>query len=260
MGKTSASPSRSERYAAAPGSANDHSASDSHTGAAMPGLDAEMLDLVQRFERGFAELAPQAEEPASRTSASDDLFPEFPDVFGEAAPSRAATESARVVPMPRREPEPAATAAPPPPWQRDTLGDVAADVDLDEAMAILRASEQRSGKARTLAEDDAADIPAARAAEPVESRRARVEAPQAGRAPREPERGGAATARASKSRVVRRSALTAGIAALAVGIAAGYFIGRTPSAKAPSAHIETSVGGGTQLRLERALPKPGPRT
>ena len=234
MGKMSASWSGSDRYAGRSGSASDHTAG-ARSAASAPELDPEMLDLVQRFERGYAELAPADEAP--RSPVTDELFPEFPDIFEEPAAARpAASESRRVVPMPRRDAEPASAA---PAWPRETRADAAGEVDLDEAMAILRAAEQKSRAAATPGEDEEAA---------PEARQPRASSPRAEPAP--------AVQWATRSHATRTIAMAAAVAALAIGVAAGYVLGRGPSVKAPSAPIESSSNGGTQLRLERNLPRP----
>jgi hypothetical protein len=225
-------------------------------------LDPEWLELVQRFEQSYAELAPIAEEPQRAAARSDELFPEFPefpefrDVFAEAAPPRPApAESARVLPMPRREPEAhkpeaqTAFSAAPAHAPKTTLE--GGDIDLDEAMAILRAAENRhrlaSGPGVNDNEESVAPGPlAGRAAtRPVgeSSLRSAV--------------GAAAPARdwTTRSHTARTIATAAAAAALGVGVAAGYFLGRSPASAPPKAVIQSSQNGGTQLKLERDLLK-----
>ena len=227
-------------------------------------LDAEMLDLVQRFEKGYAELEPAAEEHQHRAAAGDELFPDFPDVFADAPPARPpVAESARVVPISRREFEaPAAAAAAPSPA---SSREPAAEVDLDEAMAILRASELRApGSSQPDADDReeaASPKPASRGPAEVGSRRRRkaVEAREPQAAARAPERVVPEIDWSTRSKGTRTVAAIASVAALAVGIAGGYLLARAPG-KAPSAVIESSKEGGTQLKLERNLPQSAPAT
>src|SRR5687767_2395303 len=112
-----------------------------------PALDAEMQEVVQRFEQAYADFAPDAEETSAHRLAAAEPFPEFADVFQDASPARAtATDSARVVAMPRREPEAAPASAPPPPRPRERTDASDGEIDLDEAMTILRASESRANR------------------------------------------------------------------------------------------------------------------
>jgi hypothetical protein len=216
-----------------------------------PALDAEMQEVVQRFEQAYAGFPPDAEEaPPQRPAAAAEPFPEFADVFQDAPPLRAtAPDSARVVAMPRREPEAAAPSAPPPrARERAEMDDSA--IDLDEAMAILRAPELRSAPApqtgidaeaaKVLASNDAAPRTAPRST----SRRIESEAPTT-----------ASSNWARRSHAVRTIAVGAALVALAVGAAGGYLLGRGPLAKSPSAQIDATKQGGTQLRLERNLPQ-----
>jgi hypothetical protein len=247
--------SGSDRYAGSSATSRDRTAGNDPSAA--PALDAEMLDLVRRFEKGYAELAPAAEEPPRRDVPAEELFPEFPDVFEELTARSVASESARVVPMPRRESEAASQPpAPVPAWQREAAADKGGDVDLDEAMAILRASEQSSRRAPQPQGEHTPVTPRVSAAPPRARFAEQRENPtaDAGRRPRA-EGPSAVTDRVTRSQIAWTAATAAAVASLAVGVAAGYFIGRSPSAKPPSAPIESSTQGGTQLRLERNLPK-----
>ncbi|HEX2829431.1 MAG TPA: hypothetical protein VHP37_24000 [Burkholderiales bacterium] len=214
-----------------------------------PALDPDMQDLVQRFELGYAELAPSVEEAARQAPASDAPFPEIPDIFGEPSAARPGAESARVFPMPRREIEAVAAT---PAWPRETPGgDRGGDVDLDEAMAILRASEQRAAAPpRTEVDEEPKSAPRAWRSDDVPVQHADVHASQV--TPREAH-AASATSWASRSHGMRTFALVAAVAALVVGAAAGYFLGRSASLTTPSAVIESSAQGGTQLKLDRQL-------
>lgn len=250
MSKRFAWPSRNRRGAASSAPAPGPDAA----------LDPEVLERVQRFERCFAELAPtEEEEPAAPVRHADDLFPEFPDDIFEDRPQprAAATESARVVPMPRRDHDPAAaSASPAAAWPREAARDATTgDVELDEAMAILRSAEKRRRPVpepgvdpEDKADTSALDVERLQVREPAPRQRP----PESRTLPLETRvPSGSWT---SRSHVVRTVAVAAAVVALAVGVAAGYVLGRTPSGSA-SGHIETSAGGGTHLKLERNLPQ-----
>jgi hypothetical protein len=262
MIKMSASASHGDRRAARARSTLDTAANERTTPqspARNPALDAaldpEMLDLVQRFERGYAELAPTVEEPARQHSPSDELFPEFPDIFDEPPAAKPAAESARVFSMPRREAEaPPAQSA----WSPETPAvDRGGDVDLDEAMAILRASEQRvAAPARTNVEEEPMRAPrAAPTAWRSDNVSVRSASSSSAESMARDVRPPSEASWTSRSHAARTLALAAAVAALVVGVAAGYMWGHSPSQKAPSAVIEKSGQGGTQLKLERSLPQ-----
>lgn len=214
------------------------------SGKPAPALDSEMLDLVQRFERGYAELAPAIEEPTPH-AASDELFPEFPDIFDEPPAAKPAAGSARVFPMPRRDPESGTPA-----WPRETpAADRGGDVDLDEAMAILRASEQRTTAARADVHEEPRSTPRAWRSEDVAVRHSEPQAPA------RQDRASSAATWTARSHGKRSFALAAAVVALVVGVVAGYLLGHDPSSKSPTSVIESSGQGGTQLKLERNLPQ-----
>jgi hypothetical protein len=213
------------------------------------GTDPEIRELVERFEAAFADLGPSVEEARQSPAAEADLFPDFSqDIFEETpAAASVAAESARVFPMPRRDSEPASRPAPKP----APAGTPAPpeEVTLDEALSILRASENRGA--------GAAQGPA-----PSFEARARAEAGERPRQPRpgvrldaeeEPESRRAAPDWTTKSHKARSIALAATAAALVVGIAVGYFYGRNPAAQSPSTAIGASQHGGTMLRLDPEL-------
>lgn len=218
---------------------SDDSASD---------VDADLLEIARRFEQAYSALGPT--EPESTAAPDAELFPELPDVFEEPAPARAAAaESARVVQMLRREVEPA-----PSPSVREPEPNFADDVNLDEAMAILRASEERGATASR----PAADAPrTARAAAT-----ARADMPAAAHAPGRSARRDKTVERAApapsssdwatQSRVGRTLALAAAAVALVVGIGGGYLLAH--GSKAKSGLIDSSPQG-THLRLDLSLPK-----
>ena len=247
MAKMSASPhGRHAPHGSQPGTPRDPRA-----------LDPDMLELVEKFEQNYAQLAPAAEEPQGG-GASSELFPEFPDVFEDPAPARpAAPESARVLTMPRRDHEPAAahatafTAAPQP--RHGAVADVA-DVDLDEAMAILRAAENRTGPAPApgVDEEEIAAVSTARPtfdSRPDASDAARTDVGRQVHAP------GAAPATdwTTRSHRTHTIAAAAAVAALMVGLAAGYLLGNSPAAAPQKSPLETSQTGGAQLKLDREL-------
>ena len=217
------------------------------------GLDRDMLELVERFEQSYAELAPSAEE-AQRASASAELFPEFPDVFEEPAPARhAAPESARVLTMPRRDPEPPSAQAAPftaaSQQPRHARTAEVADVDLDEAMAILRAAENRTRPAPAPGVDEE-EAPA-----PGAARRAFEPMQNAGDAT--PAVANDATAPAAdwttRSHRTHTIAAAAAVVALVVGLGGGYLLGHSPASEPQKSRIGISHAGGTQLKLEREL-------
>jgi hypothetical protein len=225
-------------------------------GSSASSVDPEMLELVQRFEESYADLAPIAEEPTRSAPLSDELFPDFPDVFEEASPPpprRAVPERARVVKMPRRESEaapvsPQEPAAPLAPLPVEDAG----DIDLDEALEILRASEKRGGVAPQPGVDEDELEPRGVAAPAGQSQyvddRAEVDFGAARAAPRRDW-----TARAHGVRTVT---IIVAAAALALGVGGGYFLARTGADDGQLGLIGSSAGGGMQLRLDIKLPRP----
>jgi hypothetical protein len=216
------------------------------------GTDPEILELVERFEAAFADLGPSVEEARQSRAAEADLFPDFSqDIFAETpAAASVAVESARVFPMPRRDsepafrpaPQPASSATPAPPDE----------VTLDEALSILRASENRGAGAAPAAQGPAPSFDARTSAEAGERPRQRRPGVRLD-AEDEPESRRAAPDWTTKSHKARSIALVATAAALVVGIAVGYFYGRNPAAQSPSPAIGASQHGGTTLRLDPEL-------
>ena len=214
--------------------------------SADPAADADMLDLINKFEQNYAELAPVREEPQSG-ALTDDLFPEFPEPFESSPPpprNRARTlELARFEPQGAREaPRAQAARAEVPPAVVDE------QVEIDEAFSILKAAEAKGAEKAQRAADDAQALAAerqlARSDVQPEFRPERAESP-------------APTERvdwAARSHRPRTIAVVAGVLVLALGLTVGFIAGRTPHGK-PQATIQTTEQGGTQLRLDRELRK-----
>jgi hypothetical protein len=233
---------------------------DSHAGpskvaprseASVP--DAEILELVERFETAFAELASEADE-VQPPGTEPDLFPDFSqDIFQEAPESPSlGGESARVFAMPRRDGEPLPKHAPKPARAPAPAPDSTDEVSLDEALSILHASENRgAGTASARYEDPAPQQPQARLREDAHERQLQRAPAASSEVEYQPE----AADWATKSHTVRSIAFAAAVAALFIGIVVGYLYGRNPAPHASSAGIATSQQGGTQLRLDRELHK-----
>jgi hypothetical protein len=206
--------------------------------------DPEILELAQRFEQAYAGLGPVEPE---RAAATADLFPEVPDVFEEPAPVRpAAAETARVVKMPRREAE--AVAPAPAPSMRAPAPDLADDLGLDEAMAILQASEVRGAGASKVGMDKPRKSRAPAADTPADHDRPRP-------AVREKEESAVAPTPSpadwsTQSRIGRTVALAVAGVALVVGIGGGYLLAY--GTKEKTGLIQASPQG-THLRLDLNL-------
>jgi hypothetical protein len=227
----------------------------SRTDATLP--DAEILELVERFETAFAELASDADE-VQPPGTEPDLFPDFSqDIFQEAPESPSlGGESARVFAMPRRDSEPLSKHPPKPARAPATAADPADEVSLDEALSILHASENRSaGAAPARYEDPARPEPQARLREDAHERQLQRAPAASSEVEYRPEAADAAADWATRSHKVRSIAFAAAVAALFIGIVVGYLYGRNPPPHALSAGVGTSQQGGTQLRLDRELHK-----
>jgi hypothetical protein len=220
------------------------------SGGAEPVLDADMLDLVTRFEQNFAELAPPRDEPQNGP-LSDDLFPEFPDQPFDNAPVRnrpRALELARFEPQASREATRMAANA-----RQTQLDD---QVDIDEAFSILKEAETQGAAKAGQAADDARAASEMRAAAAERALPPTDVEPQArpehrsSRAQPTPEV--ARTDWASRSHKPRSIAVAAGVLVLAVGLTIGYVAGRAPAGKSHSV-IQTTEKGGMVLRLDPNL-------
>lgn len=222
-------------------------------GAANAAVDADMLDLITKFEQNYAELAPARDEP-QLGGLSEDLFPEFPDPFDSSSPPRNRTrtlELARFEPQRSPDTSPQRTReATSPQASRSEVRPAVVDeqAEIDEAFAILQAAEVK-GAAKA---QRAADVAQALAAE----RRL----PGSDAEPKShPERADshAETERvdwAHRSHRPRTLALAGGVMVLALGLTAGFIAGRAPHGK-PQVTIQVTEQGGTLLRLDRELRK-----
>jgi hypothetical protein len=215
-------------------------------GAADAAIDADMLDLIAKFEQNYAELAPPREEPPL-SPLSDDLFPEFPEPFDSSPAPRNRTrtlELARFEPQGSREAPLIQTA-------RAELRPAIVDeqAEIDEAFSILKAAEAKGAAKAQRAADDAQALAAERAVPPSDVHPEFRPAPKAESRP-ETER----VDWAARSHRPRTIALAAGVLVLALGLTMGFIAGRAPHGK-PQVTIQTTQQGGTLLRLDRELRK-----
>jgi hypothetical protein len=220
------------------------------SGAAEPVLDADMLDLVTRFEQNFAELAPPRDEPQNGM-LSDDLFPEFPEQPFDNAPVRSRP---RALELARFEPQASGEASRMAANARQTQLDD--QVDIEEAFSILKEAEtQGATKAKQTADDAraASEVRAAAAERALPPTDVEPQARQDYRHSRaQPTPEVARTDWASRSHKPRSIALVAGVVVLAVGLTIGYVAGRAPVGKS-HAVIQTTEKGGMVLRLDSNL-------
>lgn len=230
-------------------------------------LDDEMLDVVQKFEKAYAELAPASrEQQDDNTEPDDDFFAGLrddlekePAIAKVPAARGASSTAARGTPSSRREPE----------LKRELVAVGAGthprpetgieELDIDEAITILREAETK-GRAdgpsrqpqggRTIDVGDRAPMPfggdAARALR-VDDRAPTLHAAPA--LPREPELNWMAKSRRLSA------ALVAASVALIVGVAVGYVVGRSPDSIALRAKVPMTEQGGAQLRYDYDLRK-----
>ena len=223
---------------------------ESNAGAATPpidsGADADMLDLITKFEQNYAQLAPAREEPQSG-GLTDDLFPQFPEPFDSSPPPRSRTrtlELAKFEPQGSRDVPRAQT---PRAEMRPAVVDEQAEID--EAFSILKAAEAKGAAKVQRAADDAQALAAERHLPPADvGPELRPEHKTASHA--ETER----VDWAARSHRPRTIALAGGVLVLALGLTVGFIAGRTPHGK-PQVTIQTTEQGGTLLRLDRELRK-----
>lgn len=221
-------------------------------------LDAEMREVVLKFEEIYAELAPQAEEGDKKPERSDDIFAVFPDAFPseqKTRADRALTPQAvsRVEPtLARKQTVDASVTGP---KKTAELND---SLDIDEAMSILRAAEasgkaaaERAGgnaKDEDAAEDAASFVDMALPAKPKSANEHHL-------TPRTAQTTVTADADwSTRSRSVWSTGLIAASIALVVGTGVGYLMGRG-NESASIEKIQSSPEGGARLRPDYNLRK-----
>ncbi len=204
-----------------------------------------MADLVQKFEATYAKSASATNEAPRRSVSGDDLLPEFEAVF----PERADKHSADTLPA-------AATArrAREPLWGPETIParrpvarpKIEEEIDLDEAISILRAPElerARSEESTTHAANALAGEHATEA-----QPRTPAKAPQAQQA-----RGGMNWS--TKSHRPHSIAIAAAVLALIIGVVVGYVAGHHPGAVKTAAGSDATQTIKSKLRLDYDLQK-----
>ena len=200
-------------------------------------MDAETLEVVLKFEELYTE-APLEQPTDSGGFGVDDLLGDLPE--GLATPAAAAERVQR----------PAAAAVPAPEVLRVTPIQEAAqlEVSLDEAMALLRAAEQRGQAAALKAARDAHDEDEPVAEAFVPKRKAFEPPPQTLPDPFAPY---ASEARHA-SRAPSIKIVAVALVALTIGAAGGFFAAHGGAA-ASDAKIQVLQDGGAQLRLDYEL-------
>lgn len=221
--------------------------------------DAEMREVVLKFEELYAELAPQAEE--EKPARADDPFLDFP---GEPPPAQApaverplkARETPRVDPVLARKPVVEAAGA----ASKKSVGP-GERLDIEEAISVLRAAEASGKAAAERAAREARDEADPEAPQPQPQPLANSAAPvPATRAPaRAPARRVAKTAVAQADSPAQSGTfwsllLIAASLALIIGTGVGYLMGRGDDAIAV-AKIQSSPEGGARLRPDYELRK-----
>jgi len=203
------------------------------SGRSEPAVDSDMLDLVARFEKNFAELAP-AREDVRITALEENLFPEFSEQPSQAPPRRGRPGALEPAKFDPRTPRPASDD----------------QFDIDEAFSILEAAEtEGAAKAR----DNEREARTGAAERPLPD--SDVEPQLRGHSGQSAVAPFAEIARkhwASWSHRPRAIAIIGGVLVFALGLTGGYIAGRAPWGKSP-AFIEVTQQGGTVLRLDTNL-------
>ena len=216
-------------------------------------LDAETLEVVEKFEAAFSELVPPAPAPSSAHDPArldvDFMDEELRKAFGDDESLHESStcgaihhpfdsvESSAARPVPRVDKE--------------------QNLSFEDAMATLRASETR-GRANVVnIERPEEGKPSPRIER--EAQRHKPESPQ-GAAQGSPKISLSEPLAANESWTTRSRKVwpkVAGAAALAlcVGTAVGYLAGKTPSVGASRASIATTPEGGSKLRFDYELTK-----
>ena len=247
--------------------------------AAAAGPDADMADVVARFEELYAELTlppPTAAAPSAPIHADDPLF-DLPDDFLKPGGAASAPSAAKPKQEPyldrltTRRPQPLETKRAEP--ENTPL--------IDEAMAILRAAEPRNAPAndrpiRAKIDEDAPSrvSPARAAIRPLpretagassplryaQDERLQSLSPLHGRnepldrdAAPEKARVAANESWSARASSVWPKVAGAAVFALIVGAGVGFFFGQQPQLPPASAKIQTTAQGGAQLKIDQQL-------
>ena len=208
--------------------------------------DAEVQELVQKFENRYAELAPQPDEPAPQPSPFDDLFDDVPDEMG--AQPRQGTRT-RPTPRAVKLETSAPPAVQPASAQADARND---DLSLDDALALLRAGERKAATSDTTRntldpdEDDDRSIAPKRTAVAPRSRDVEVK-PLEAPAPTQ--------GRSRRHRRMLARICAVGAIALALGAGIGYIAAQKRDVARAAAEAQTSAQGTAGLRIDYSLRK-----
>jgi hypothetical protein len=241
------------RDAAASRPDNIATAGTSDDSAARGELDAEMLDVVDKFEAAYSELVPPTPAPAAedaRTDAGnldiDLLDEELRKAFGDDEPPEQ---------PPSRSTVHRTFDSGPPVAVRGVAPREEADQNLsfEDAMATLRASEAR-GKATTVQRaDDAGSLPRVERQQhaPAYEARQALGSDPADVSPAESL--AANESWTTRSRKVWPKVAAAAGLALVIGSGVGYIAGKKPGGGAPAATIPTTPEGGARLRFDYDL-------
>lgn len=220
--------------------------------------DAEMREVVRKFEEMYAGLAPEEEGAAEKAARSNDIFPYFPDELSwgqKPAPDRAPTPHAvsRVEPRLARKLTADASLT-----GSKTSAELKDSLDIDEAISILRAAEA-SGKAaaeraaREAQDEDDAEDPASLVDMAPRAKLKSSTEPHL--TPGTAQTTVTADADwSTRSRSVWSTGLIATSIALVVGTGVGYLMGRG-NESASIEKIQSSPEGGARLRPDYNLRK-----
>jgi hypothetical protein len=216
-----------------------------------PALDADMLNFVQKFEETYAQIAPSTDETLQRADAGD-LFPEFPDIFEELTDKQAA--DAPTVASERVELQPLWSPDTIPAPRRERRPEVEDEIDLDEALSILRAPQVERAEAELRQARDTGRRDEEHT-EQATSRYSDTRDPQVARAPQAASLE-APTDWSTRSHRPHSIAIAAAVLALVVGISVGYLAGHTPGTSKYTAAVGAGQPSAAKLRLDYDLHKP----
>ena len=218
-------------------------------------LDAETLDVVEKFEAAYSDfvapapaLSPEADPARTAHLDLDGIDEELRKAFGEGEPSNESPARGTLHRMLDSVAPAAARAVP--------REDKEQNLSFEDAMATLRASEARGKAAAVSTERAEKDEPVRFEGQPQrpapEPRQSTWQA-SPDIPPAEPL--AANESWTARSRQVWPKVAVAAALALFVGTAVGYLAGKTPSAEASRASIATTPEGGAQLRFDYNLNK-----
>jgi hypothetical protein len=249
--------------------------------ATASGLDADMADVVARFEELYAELtlpASTAATPPASTQADDPSF-DLPDDFLNPGGAAGAPAAAK----PKQEPYLDRLAARRPQPFEAKRAEPEKAPSIDEAMAILRSAETRTPPANERTINANIDAHAPSQVSPVRAAFMPLPRDTANRStplryaederlqsPSTPLRHGRtepvdravapekAPVAANESWSSRASSVWpkvggAAVFALIVGAGVGFFFGKQPQMAPASAKIQTTAQGGAQLKIDQQL-------